>query len=197
VQQQQHTAPIIESVARLPAASVERRTPRSFRVSPHTAPPSPRRQHALDPGPVSSARHRGQRVGVAGQKPTAVGLFAIDGDPMTGQLRCFSAGARCHAWRVPTQYAGDFADDHDLFQLADATEPTLLAGGREADQRPPSRRHRSPRAELGEARVGCRNPDSRILGAIHECRGNTSAHPAFNDSLKAPATRLTNAPPRP
>jgi hypothetical protein len=43
-----------------------------------------------------SARHRGQRVGVAGQKPAAVGLFAVYGDPMTGQLRCFSAGARCY-----------------------------------------------------------------------------------------------------
>src|ERR1700730_7300285 len=36
----------------------------------------------------------GQRVGVAGQKPAAVGLFAVYGDPMSGQLRCFSADAR-------------------------------------------------------------------------------------------------------
>src|SRR5207248_10388912 len=34
---------------------------------------------------------------------------------------------------VPAQGVGDFADDHDLFQLADATDPRLLVGGREAD----------------------------------------------------------------
>jgi len=45
---------------------------------------------------TTSACYRGQRVGVAGQKPAAVGLFAVYGDPMTGQLRCFSAGARCY-----------------------------------------------------------------------------------------------------
>jgi uncharacterized membrane protein len=28
--------------------------------------------------------------------PAAVGLFAVYGDPMTGQLRCFSALTRCH-----------------------------------------------------------------------------------------------------
>ncbi len=46
---------------------------------------------------TTSACYRGQRVGVAGQKPAAVGLFAVYGDPMTGQLRCFSAGARCYS----------------------------------------------------------------------------------------------------
>src|SRR6202158_2383845 len=45
---------------------------------------------------TTSACYRGQRVGVAGQKPAAVRLFAVYGDPMTGQLRCFSAGARCY-----------------------------------------------------------------------------------------------------
>ena len=34
---------------------------------------------------TTSACYRGQRVGVAGQKPAAVGLFAVYGDPMTGQ----------------------------------------------------------------------------------------------------------------
>ena len=42
------------------------------------------------------ASYRGQRVGVAGEKPTAVGLFAVYSDPMTGQLRWFSAGARSY-----------------------------------------------------------------------------------------------------
>ena len=41
-------------------------------------------------------RHRGQRVGIAGQEPAAVGLFAVYRDSMTGELRRFSAGARGH-----------------------------------------------------------------------------------------------------
>jgi|GEM_PF-5334618 len=41
-------------------------------------------------------RHRGQRVGIACQKSAAVGLFAVDRETMTGELRCFSAGARRH-----------------------------------------------------------------------------------------------------
>src|SRR3982074_2397504 len=45
---------------------------------------------------TTSACYRGQRVGVAGQKPAAGGLFAVYGDPMTGQLLCFSADARCY-----------------------------------------------------------------------------------------------------
>jgi hypothetical protein len=48
--------------------------------------------------PLSYSRllNRGQRMGIAGQEPAAVGLFAIDGDPMPGQFHGFSAGVRCH-----------------------------------------------------------------------------------------------------
>jgi hypothetical protein len=38
----------------------------------------------------------GQRVRIAGQQPAAVGMLAIDRDPMTGHLRRLSAGARGH-----------------------------------------------------------------------------------------------------
>ena len=41
-------------------------------------------------------RHRGQRVGIAGQKPAAVGLFAEYRHAMTGELHRLSAGARGH-----------------------------------------------------------------------------------------------------
>jgi len=73
----------------------------------------------------------GQCVGVAGQEPTAVGLFAVDRDPITGELRRFPAGARGHRQRIPAPRVGDFADDHDLFQLAAAKNPNLLVSGRE------------------------------------------------------------------
>jgi len=61
-----------------------------------------------------------------------MGLFAVDGDPMTGQLRGFSAGARRHGQRVSALCVGDFANHHDLFQLADAADSELLVRGREA-----------------------------------------------------------------
>ena len=41
-------------------------------------------------------RHRGQRVGIAGQEPAAVGLFTVNRDTMTGELHRFSADARGH-----------------------------------------------------------------------------------------------------
>src|SRR3989442_15251589 len=75
--------------------------------------------------------NRGQRVGIAGQEPAAVGLFAVYRDSMTGELRRFTAGARGHGQRVPAPRVGDFAGDCDLFQLAAATDLNLLVGGRE------------------------------------------------------------------
>ena len=68
-------------------------------------------------------------MGIAGEEPAAVGLFAVDRDPMPGELRRFPAGARRHGQRVPAPRVSDFADDHDLFQLADAMDPRLLVGG--------------------------------------------------------------------
>src|SRR5262249_491654 len=67
----------------------------------------------------------------AGQEPASVGLFAVYRDTIPGELRRFPAGAPGHGQRVPAPRVGDFADDHDLLQLADATEPTLLAAGPE------------------------------------------------------------------
>src|SRR5690242_11775480 len=50
---------------------------------------------------ISLPRRR-QRVRIAGQQPAAVGLLAIDGDPMAGQLHPLSAGlpraSRGGAW---------------------------------------------------------------------------------------------------
>ena len=84
---------------------------------------------------TTSARYRGQRAGVAGQEPAAVGPSAVNGDPMADQFRRFSAGARCHGQRVPAPCEGDVADDYYLFQLADATDPRLLVSGREAGEK--------------------------------------------------------------
>src|SRR5438046_5514935 len=78
-----------------------------------------------------SLLHRGQRVGIASKEPAAFGLFAVHRKAIPGELCRFPAGARGHVQRVPTPRVGDFADDHDLFQLADATDPNLLVGGRE------------------------------------------------------------------
>src|ERR1700722_7665319 len=55
-------------------------------------------------------RHRGHRVGIAGQEPAAVGLFAIYRDTMTGELLRFSAGGRGHRKRVTALRVTDFGD---------------------------------------------------------------------------------------
>jgi len=81
-----------------------------------------------------STCHRGQRVGVAGQKPAAVWLLAVDGEPITGQLCGFTASARYHRQRVPAAGVSDFADDYHLFQLAHATDSGVLVSSREADR---------------------------------------------------------------
>src|SRR5438477_6789967 len=75
--------------------------------------------------------NRGQRMGIAGQEPAAVGLFAVYRDSMTGELRRFPACARDHRQRVPAPRVRDFVDDYDLFQLAAATDPNLFVSGRE------------------------------------------------------------------
>src|SRR5262245_31630893 len=50
---------------------------------------------------------------------------------MAGELHRFPAGTRREGERVPSAGVRDFADDHDVFQLADAIDPSLLVGGRE------------------------------------------------------------------
>ena len=70
-------------------------------------------------------------MGIAGQEPAAVGLFAVYRDSMTGELRRFPACARGHRQCVPAPRVSDFADDDDLFQFAAATDPNLLVRGRE------------------------------------------------------------------
>ena len=74
-------------------------------------------------------------MGITGQEPATVGLFTVYRDSMTGELRRFPAGARSHLQRVPAPRVGDSADDHDLFQLADATDPKLFVSGREVGRK--------------------------------------------------------------
>ena len=76
--------------------------------------------------------HGRQRMGIAGEQPAAVGLFAIDSDSVAGQLRCFSAGSRFHGQRVPTTCVGDLAEDGDLHNLAHAMNPRALVTDQEA-----------------------------------------------------------------
>jgi hypothetical protein len=70
-------------------------------------------------------------MGITGQEPATVGLFTVYRDSMTGELRRFPADARGYRQRIPAPRVRDFADDYDLFQLAAATDPKLLVGGRE------------------------------------------------------------------
>jgi hypothetical protein len=66
---------------------------------------------------------------------------------MTGESHRFSAGPWDHGQRVPGSRVGDVADDHDLFQLADALDPRLLMGGREAGRKSVPAGRRSARTE--------------------------------------------------
>src|SRR6266571_4010425 len=80
--------------------------------------------------PATSLLHRRQSVDIAGEEPTAIGLFAVYSDTMSGELRRFPAGALGHGQRIPAARVSDFADNHDFFQLADTTYPHPLVGGR-------------------------------------------------------------------
>ena len=72
--------------------------------------------------------HRGQHIRIAGQEPAAVGLFAVDREAITSESALFPADERGHGERVPAPRVGNLADDHDLFQLADAADPNLFDG---------------------------------------------------------------------
>ena len=48
-------------------------------------------------------------MGIAGQEPAAVRLFAIDGDSMTREPRFFAVD-RSHGQRVPAARVGDVAE---------------------------------------------------------------------------------------
>lgn len=69
-------------------------------------------------------------MGITGQEPAAVGLFAVYRDSMTGQLSRFPACARDHKQLVPAPGVCHFADNYDLFKLAAATYLNLLVRGR-------------------------------------------------------------------
>jgi hypothetical protein len=49
---------------------------------------------------------------------------------MSGELRRLPAGPRGDGQRVPASRVSDYADHHDLFQLAAAVEPHRLVGAR-------------------------------------------------------------------
>ena len=71
-------------------------------------------------------------MGITGQEPVAVGLFAIDSDSIAGQLCCFSAGSRFHGQRVPAPRVRDLAEDRDLLDLAHAMNPGALVTDQKA-----------------------------------------------------------------
>jgi len=74
-------------------------------------------------------------MGIAGQEPAAIGLFAVHRESMTGKLCRFPACQRGHRQCVPAPRKRDLADDYDLFQLAAATNPHLLVGGHEVGRK--------------------------------------------------------------
>lgn len=88
-----------------------------------------------------------QRMGIASEQPTAVGLFAVDRDSITGELPRFPAGARGHRQGVAASRVGDFADDHKLLQFADALDSNLLVSGQEVSRELISAERRLARTE--------------------------------------------------
>jgi len=94
-----------------------------------------------------SALDRRQGMRVAGQQPTAVGLLAVDGDPMTRQFHGVTTGVWRQRQRVPAQRVGHVANDSDLFRLADAADPELLVGTQEAVGVRPARTALGPDSE--------------------------------------------------
>jgi hypothetical protein len=64
---------------------------------------------------IFSLLDRGQSVGIAGQKPTAVGLLVVHSDTVPGELRCFPSAVRRHRQRVAAARVGDFTGGHYLF----------------------------------------------------------------------------------
>ena len=68
-------------------------------------------------------------MGIAGQEPYAIGLFAVHRDSMTSELSRFSASEPGNRQRIPAPRIRDFADDYDLFQIAVATDLNPLVHG--------------------------------------------------------------------
>src|SRR5258708_6015405 len=95
--------------------------------------------------PETSLLHRRQSVDIAGQEPTAIGLFAVYSDTMSGELRRFPAGALGHGQRIPAACVSDFTYNHDFFQLAGTTYPHPLMGGRKGGGESIPTKRRLPR----------------------------------------------------
>ena len=68
-------------------------------------------------------------MGIAGQEPSAIGLFAVYRDSMTSELRRLPARAPGNRQRVPAPRVRNFADNYDLFQLAVAMDLNLSGRG--------------------------------------------------------------------
>jgi hypothetical protein len=75
------------------------------------------------------------------------GLFPVYRKTMPGEMRRIPAGLRGYGQRVPASRVSDFADNHDLFQLADAAELHLLVGGRKGGGKSISTERRLARIE--------------------------------------------------
>ena len=103
-------------------------------------------------------------MGIAGQEPTTVWLPAVYRDAMSGEMRPFPADVLRHGQCVPAPRVSDFADNYDLFQLADATNPRLLVGSRKAGRKSIPTERRFARGEKHDiVRRECEQAD-KIAG---------------------------------
>jgi hypothetical protein len=75
-------------------------------------------------------------MGIAGQEPSGIGLFAVYRDSMTCEPSCLPACAPGNGQRVPAPRVRDVADNDDFFQLAVATDLNLSGRGWEVGGEP-------------------------------------------------------------
>ena len=68
-------------------------------------------------------------MGITGQEPPAIELFAVYRYSITGQLSRFSTCEPGNRQSVPAPRVRDYADDYDLFQFAVATDLNPLVRG--------------------------------------------------------------------
>lgn len=113
-----------------------------------------------------------QRVGIAGEEPTTVGLFSVYRHTMPCEVRRFPAGARSCGQRVPAPRISDVADNHDLLQLAHAMDQDALVGARKAGGKSISAERRFARVkEYGIVRHQPEQADkiARVDGIDPDC----------------------------
>jgi len=100
-------------------------------------------------------------MGITGQEPAGVGLFAVYRDSITGEFCRFPACARSHRQRVPAPRISHFADDNDFLQLAAAMDPSLFMRAEKLAENP---------SRPSGAWPGLRNTTSSVINVSKRAR---------------------------